>query len=626
MAKPIYRRPSGHVLKRIDILGPVTFRIFDGTQERSISPRDDGPSSPYYLGPQELWCLQVLLAYDGDRIHQGRLADAIGGSQSRLAPVVSHVRSLTGIKLRFDRSDDTYQCSEKDLMAAGIACDAREFLRRGTTLISRRDAVQLHDLSEVLALWRGWRDGELVEILYPCFKIHREMFKRLTFMKADLLMSNTSISEDEHADQLERLLASFTDVGSAAEVEELRRRVRATRPLPLISKSPLVITQKASIDESALTNTAIAAPIDERTDWLLELTALFVALSQQADGSWGAGAESLMPESMQGSESAYRQSLTSWCALSLRDSLGARLNGVLDAAKNYFAMFHSEGIGAYGVPTKLPDGVVAVIPHFRFTASAAKFLLEVNGPTPTVSEAVRFLVRYAQSLGGWPEMDIPGASASVLTTTYVLDTLEKCRPHLKKLDAALPGAHLSLDVPIVIEKGLHWLATIQQDSGWKAKTGGSNELLVEELTAHVVGFLPQLFQRYPDYCLPLAEPLIRKALDGSTPQAEPSALGRVALYTFGAYRIDQARFAREISVGIQQCLNTVELLARSESPRPLDMAFVLLLNKLPPRQSNSSWSTSVLDRFEALRNCSPANWERVLGVEMSKSLRRWLQL
>lgn len=133
----------------------------------------------------------------------------------------------------------------------------------------------------------------------------------------------------------------------------------------------------------------------------------------------------------------------------------------------------------------------------RHTASSARLILELDGPSAVVGRALRFLVDSADPDGGWGEgSDLP---ANTLATAYVCDFLTACAHRRTALAAMFsPGEQTAVFDALdrSLEDGLDWLRRRQQPDGtWLYRPNEPGSPLSPAYTAHVVAFAPEVLAR-----------------------------------------------------------------------------------------------------------------------------------
>lgn len=636
--------PPGSV-RAVNILGPVELVVdIDGVEHR-IHPAEEDKHSPFHLTRKELVCLVGIFAGSSPSwTPLQRLANEyydvadmpLNLSGSTFKSEVSHVRAVTGVELPpFDGSTKRWKCPDDLLVETGVECDARTFVDRGLELIQQPEVeIDLTVLDEVLGLWRN-PDDDLPGIGF--LREHRETYTQLVARRVRRLLATATRGDRSVLERIRRdlLVLEAVDSEEAADLREALRLLRVEAPPVVIRPGGNHVNEPPTASIAERIRPQLDELSDERATRLLGIAALFVGLSQHEDGSWSDEVSHLA--TADGTLRPWSHlSVTSWCALGLYQALGGDYKRYLSETRTYYERFRSQLTGAYGEHADVggdsfePAGM-AIVPHFRHTASAAKFLLVVDGPSREVATSLKFLVDYGKG-GGWPERTTAGSQIrSVLATTYVLDTLEKATPRVQTLgritntglDDHAPDGSLERDLPLCKARAHDWLARVQVVGGWRAHTGGTPDLSAEDLTAHVVGFLPQFFKLYPGDAVARTESMIRNVL--LDPAAGRHPLSRTALYAFGASRIDVDRFRKEIEAGVRTCLDGVEEATVGGSrPRLLDMTFVLLLAQMTDTGSGSPWSERILDYLDAMKSIPRDDWEQRVPQDVATIMRAWL--
>lgn len=227
------------------------------------------------------------------------------------------------------------------------------------------------------------------------------------------------------------------------------------------------------------------------------------------DGAWGKsfrppeGAFSEDNRSGVTHEGKRALSVTAWAGSALLAVAPTYAYDYVKQSIPFLMSSYIEQRGAFGHIHKAVSSTPFVEPtehqiaNPRHTASSARLLLELDGPSAVVARALRFLVTSSDPHGGWGEG--PDLDANTLATAYVCSFLNSCLSRRATFASVFsPGEQAAVwdSLERSLEDGLDWLRRRQQDDGsWTYRRNETGSVLSPAYTAHVVAFAPDVLVR-----------------------------------------------------------------------------------------------------------------------------------
>lgn len=329
------------------------------------------------------------------------------------------------------------------------------------------------------------------------------------------------------------------------------------------------------------TAVAKAPETHEHPGWTAAFAHAAVLLSAERfdDGAWGRSLWHVGGQRFSDDVATHRSdpvprqrravSITSWAALSLRTALGGGAEGHAEAAYQFILRAFDEDTGFFGSLHRLTSQTPMVpdqdflVSNPRHTASALKLLIE-RGTTrrgvylKAAKASIALLNLEASRTGSWGEA-LRGRG-NVLSTAYVADALLQAQEHRGLLTDFLDDRDASfLDASLgsSINNAFRWLSDQQQEDGqWGYRSPEEFPETRPYYTAHVICFLPQLFDSLPTSLRKLRPFLAGVTSLGGVPErvgGEPS-LAPTAMVLFGLVRLgDESRSDSVVSDCIEAC-------------------------------------------------------------------------